>query len=165
MPELHRECRLLGRAPLIVGIDALGADAIEVVGRELVAGVAGIALATSSVEHPAIRWNRPTIVVELRPLSSEQRAGLWLDALASGTSEDGQQLANHYPLAPALVRTAAEAIRARTGPGHALLPEHVSAGVRAVLDDKLRNSHDASRSRRAGTTSCSQRSNCHRSWS
>jgi len=93
-------------------------------------------LATSRVEHPAIHWNRPTIVVELRPLSSEQRAGLWLDALGSGTCEDGERLANHYPIAPALVGAAAEAIRARSG-ADSLLPEHVSAGIRAVVDDKL----------------------------
>src|SRR5439155_14389701 len=57
-------------------------------------------------------------------------------ALGEGTPEDAEFLATRYPLAPALVHRAAQAARTRAG-GHALRPDDIHAGIRAVLDDRL----------------------------
>ncbi|HEV7557140.1 MAG TPA: ATP-binding protein [Kofleriaceae bacterium] len=135
--DLLRECKLLRRAPLIVGLEAINAEALDTIGRELVARLDGAVLATSSLELPTFRWEKPTIVVELKPLMTDQRADLWLAALEQGTRQDGELLAGQYPLAPALVRAAATAARERTGPDGLLTAEHIAAGVRTVLDDKL----------------------------
>jgi SpoVK/Ycf46/Vps4 family AAA+-type ATPase len=83
-----------------------------------------------------MRWDRPCVVIDVKPPTSDQRAKLWRDSLGSGTEEDAQFLATQYPLAPALIVRAAEAAKTRAN-GRKLEPEDIYAGVRAVLDDKL----------------------------
>ncbi len=137
---IARECKLLGRSPLIRNIDALvdGTDAsrVDLVGSELVAELEGPVFVTCGPQRPAIRWGRPTVVVEMKPPTSAQRAQLWLRELGQGTQEDGEYLATQYPLAPALIHHAAAAAKARAN-GKPMQPEDIYQGVRAVLDDRL----------------------------
>jgi hypothetical protein len=137
---LARECLLLGRAPLIRNIDALvdGTDTsrVDLVGSELVAELDGPVFVTCGPQRPAIRWGRPTVVVEMKPPTSAQRAQLWLRELGQGTQEDAEYLATQYPLAPALIHHAAAAAKARAN-GKPLQPDDIYQGVRAVLDDRL----------------------------
>jgi SpoVK/Ycf46/Vps4 family AAA+-type ATPase len=111
-------------------------DRIPMVGSELVAQLDGLVLVTTGVNRPPIRWDRPVIAIEMEPPTSAQRATLWRASLGTGTEADGNNLANRYPLAPATIVRAAEAAIARAG-DKPLQMEHVTAGVRAVLDDKL----------------------------
>jgi AAA+ superfamily predicted ATPase len=127
---IARECRLLGRAPLLRDAD----DQLEAIGRELVPEIAGPILVTTQGARP--RWARPAIAIELSAPSSAQRARLWRAALPAASEADAEYLAGQYPLAPALVHHAARAIHARAGE-RALRPEDVTAGIRGVLDDRL----------------------------
>ncbi|HUQ52110.1 MAG TPA: AAA family ATPase [Gammaproteobacteria bacterium] len=137
---IARECKLLQRAPLICNIDALVDDKdqarVDLVGSELVSEIDGPVFVTCGVQRPAMRWDRPCVVIDVKPPTSEQRAKLWRDSLGQGTEEDSQFLATQYPLAPALIVRAAEAAKTRANGGK-LQPEDIYAGVRAVLDDKL----------------------------
>ena len=130
---IARECKLLARVPLLAN---LGGEHVEAIGEELVAQLDGLVLVTTGVERPAIRWDRPVIAVDVGQPTSAQRATLWHVALGCGAPEDGELLAERYPLAPALVRRAAEAARVRAA-GRLLGPDDVYAGMRAVLDDRL----------------------------
>ena len=138
---IARECRLLAVAPLIRNIDALvedkDASKIDLVGTELVAELSTNVFVTCGVQRPQIRWERPMIVVEVKPPSSAQRAALWRTLLDAEES-DGEYLATAYPLAPAMVCAAAAATKARAV-GRKLTSEDVELGIRAVLDDKLGN--------------------------
>ncbi len=136
---IARECKLLGRIPLLANLDALVDDKenrLGLVGSELVAQLDGLVLATCGVNRPTIRWDRPTIVIELGQPTSEQRAALWLRELGQGSASDAELLATRYPLAPALIHHAAVAAKARAG-AQALTPDDIYAGIRAVLDDRL----------------------------
>jgi AAA+ superfamily predicted ATPase len=137
---IARECKLLQRAPLICNIDALVDDKdqtrVDLVGSELVSEIDGPVFVTCGVHRPAMRWDRPCVVIDVKPPTSQQRAKLWRDSLGSGTEEDAQFLATQFPLAPALIVRAAEATKTRAN-GRKLEPEDIFAGVRAVLDDKL----------------------------
>ncbi|MBA3541924.1 MAG: ATP-binding protein [Deltaproteobacteria bacterium] len=136
--QLARECRLGVCVPLIIGIDALTADAIELMGVELIERLDGLVMATSGIEQPALRWDRPTIAIELTSPTSGQRATLWRVALGQGSEADGEHLAGQYPLAPALIHRAAEAAKVRIGRSErSLMPDDIYAGIRTVLDDKL----------------------------
>ena len=104
--------------------------------RELVAQLGGRVLVTTGVERPAIRWDRPTIAIELAQPTSAQRATLGTCALGAGSDGDAELLAERHPLAPALVTRAAAAAKVRAT-GRAIVPEDIYAGIRAVLDDKL----------------------------
>jgi len=136
---IARECKLLAKAPLIRNIDALVDDKdtskIDLVGTELVAELDTNVFVTCGVNRPQIRWERPVIVIEVKPPSSAQRAKLWTTLLDASES-DGEYLATTYPLAPAMMHAAAAAARARAGDRN-LTPEDVELGIRAVLDDKL----------------------------
>ncbi len=134
--QVARECILLSHVPLIVGLDALSPDAINLVGTELIEQVSGVVLVTCGLHRPVLRWNRPVIAVEMSLPSSSQLGALWLAALGGGSAADAQHLANQYPLAPAMIRRAAEAALARAGDDR-IQVEHIHAGVRAVVDDKL----------------------------
>ncbi|HEY1557341.1 MAG TPA: ATP-binding protein [Kofleriaceae bacterium] len=125
-----RECKLLGRAPLVCHAD----DHIEAIGRELAPEIDGPIFVTA--QRAAIRWDRPAIVVHVTAPSSAQRARLWRAALPEASERDAEHLATQYPLAPALVHHAAQAIRVRA-PDRSVRPADVDAGVRAVLDDRL----------------------------
>jgi ATPase family associated with various cellular activities (AAA) len=134
-----RECKLLGRTPLLTNLDILAddkEDRIGIVGTELAAFVDGPILVTTGIQRPKIDWDRPVIVVEMSQPSSAQRAQLWATALGNASGHDAQHLATHYPLAPALISRAAEATRARAG-GRSLQPADIYAGIRSVLDDRL----------------------------
>ncbi len=130
---IARECKLLARVPLLAN---LGSEHVEAIGEELVAQLDGRVLVTTGVERPAIRWDRPTIAIELAQPTSAQRATLWHAALGAGSDGDAELLAERYPLAPALVTRAAAAAKVRAT-GRAIVPEDIYAGIRAVLDDKL----------------------------
>ncbi len=138
--RIARECKLLGRAPLICNIDALvddkGQTRVDLVGSELVSEIEGPVFVTCGVNRPAMRWGRPTVVIAMKPPTGDQRAALWLNELGQGTLEDGEHLATMYPLAPALIHHAAKAAKAHAS-GRVLEPEDICAGVRAVLDDRL----------------------------
>ncbi len=136
---IARECRLLGRQPLIANFDALVDDKgerLEMIGIELPALVEGTIFATTGLQRPTLQWERPVIVIELTQPTFEQRAALWSASLGQGTEEDGEHLAGLYPLAPALIVRAAQAAKARAV-GGALQAEDIYGGVRAVLDDRL----------------------------
>jgi hypothetical protein len=138
---IARECRLLERVPILIGIDALTGEAhadprLELVGRELVAHLRTNVLATSGPQRPTTQWDRPTIVVELDPPTSEQRATVWRAALDDSTDEEAAKLARMYPLAPAMIHHAALAARARAA-GEPIQAADLAAGIRAVLDDRL----------------------------
>lgn len=138
---LARECRLLARVPVLVNIDALSADEpnssrLDAIGRDFVPLIETAVLATSGLQRPATRWGRPTIVIEVDRPSTAQRARVWRDALGSVSESDAVQLARLYPLAPATIKHAAVAARARAGDAP-VGPTDVAAGIRAVLDDQL----------------------------
>lgn len=138
---IARECRLLGRVPVLVNIDSLSADEpnasrLDAIGRDFVPLIETAVLATSGVQRPATRWGRPTIVIELDRPSATQRARVWREALGTVSDADAVQLARMYPLAPATIQHAAVAARARVGDA-AVGPGDVAAGIRAVLDDQL----------------------------
>jgi hypothetical protein len=138
--QVVRECRLFQRSPLLRNIDALvdenDATRVDAIGEELVAEIDGPVLVTCGARRPAMRWGRPTIVIEMKPPTSAQRAKLWLAELGQGTAEDGEYLTTQYPLAPALIHHAAKAAKLHAN-GRDLQPEDITAGVRAALDDKL----------------------------
>ena len=134
-PQLRaiaRECRLLGRAPLVAHLDR--AEVADAVGRELAPELDGPIFVTA--QRAAVRWDRPAIVVELAAPSSAQRAALWRAALPEASASDADHLATQYPLTPALIHHAAAATRARAS-GRKLRPDDFEAAVRAVLDDRL----------------------------
>ena len=132
---IARECRLLGRVPLIANLEG-DEERIELIGSELVANVEGLVLVTTSVQRPRIDWGRPVIVIEMPQPTSKQRAMLWKKALGEVGEADVEHLATHYPLAPGWIARAAEAAKARAR-GRGLEAEDVHAGIRAVLDDRL----------------------------
>src|SRR5262249_19046374 len=131
-----RECRLLGMVPLFIHIDALVAsgdipDRIDLIESEL----EGVVLATSG-RLVARRWKRPATQIEVPVLRTSQREILWRRALPEASETDGHMLATMYPLAPALIDAAGRAARAASAAG-VMRPEHVEAGIRTVLDDRL----------------------------
>ncbi|MDB4954171.1 MAG: hypothetical protein JWO36_1740 [Myxococcales bacterium] len=137
-----RECKLLARLPLVRNVDALvdekDASRIEAIGSELAAEIDGPIFVTCGAQRPALRWDRPSVVVELAPPTSAQRAELWRAALDAGSIEDADFLATQYPLAPAMIHHAAIAARSRAT-GRKIRPDDIYAGIRAVLDDRLGN--------------------------
>lgn len=78
------------------------------------------------------------MVIDVKPPTSAQRATFWLRELGQGTQEDAEYLATQYPLAPALIHHAATAAKARAA-GRAIEPDDIYQGIRAVLDDRLRD--------------------------
>jgi hypothetical protein len=133
---IARECSLLELTPLICNADALAgasdaAERFDLVEQEL----SGLVLATST-RPISRRWKRPPVTVELQPLAGSQRAALWSRALPMASAEDTEILATMYPLAPALIEAAGSAAIEQSG-GGAMAPEHIAAGLRAVLDDRL----------------------------
>jgi ATP-dependent 26S proteasome regulatory subunit len=131
-----RECKLLGLVPVISNLDALDGERLALVGSELVAQLDGPILAISGVSRPTLRWDRPTIVIEMEKPGSEALGKLWLRELGQGDDRDAEGLAARYPLAPALIHHAAKAAKARAACGE-LTAADITAGVRTVLDDKL----------------------------
>ncbi|MBL0214437.1 MAG: ATP-binding protein [Myxococcales bacterium] len=134
--RIARECQLLDLVPLITNLDALGAsseaqDRLDLVEREL----HGLVLATAA-RPIARRWKRAPIAVELAPLLGTQRARLWSRALPAAESGDAEILSTMYPLAPAFIHAAGRIAVERCGEER-MTPEHIEAGLRAVLDDRL----------------------------
>ncbi|MDQ3334130.1 MAG: hypothetical protein M4D80_03135, partial [Myxococcota bacterium] len=127
---IARECRLLDVVPLILHLDDL-TDRLDLIESELT----GLVLATSS-RAPARRWKSPPTVIELPTLSGTQLASLWSRVIPGASTADADLLATMYPLAPALVE-AVGAVAHREAAGAEMRPEHIEAGVRAVLDDRL----------------------------
>ena len=110
------ECRLTGKVPLLCNLDALADDKGErlaIVANEFAPLIEGTILVTCGVQRPAVKWEWPVMVIEMGQPTHAQRAKLWLDALGCGTPDDADRLANHYPLAPALIVKAAEAANTR----------------------------------------------------
>lgn len=132
--QLARECALLDRVPLLIQLDALSPDALDLVDSELVAATT-VALATSSLSRPTVRWKRPPTFIELEEPTSELRAAFWLRALGQGAESDGEHLTTTYPMAPALIQRAANAAKASC-PGE-LTPEAIIGGIRSVISDRL----------------------------
>jgi DNA polymerase III delta prime subunit len=131
-----REARLLGCVPLIQQLDALAggpdsSDRFGVVATEL----SGLVLATTT-RPIRRRWEHPVVQVEIPPLSGTACARLWRRALSEASTSDAEQLATMYPLSPALICAAARASEAACG-GGTMRPEHIEAGVRSILDDRL----------------------------
>jgi len=139
---LTRECKLLKRQPLVVDVDALVDDKdqtrIDLMGTELVAELDTNVFVTCGVNRPQLRWDRPVIAIEVKPPTSAQRATLWRQLLADASESDAEYLATQYPLAPAVMHHAAQAALARAA-GRKVTPEDITAGIRAVLDDRLGN--------------------------
>jgi AAA+ superfamily predicted ATPase len=139
---IARECKLLAKAPLLCNIDALADDKdqtrLDLVGSELVAELDTNVYVTCGVDRPQLRWNRPVIAIEVKPPTSAQRATLWRQLLTDASESDAEYLATQYPLAPAVMHHAAQAALARAA-GRKVTPEDITAGIRAVLDDRLGN--------------------------
>jgi AAA+ superfamily predicted ATPase len=137
---IAREHRLTRVTVLISNLDAITRDESDIrlaaMAGELVPELQGESILATCRRKPAMRWGRPTIVIEMKPPTSAQRAKLWLAELGQGTPEDGEYLATQYPFAPALIHHAAKAAKLHAS-GRDLQPEDISAGVRAALDDKL----------------------------
>lgn len=125
--RVARDCLLLNRVPLVVGLDRLGAAELRLPLR---------VLATARTPAAKLPGSRGTVVVELGPPTPAQRARLWLAALDQGLAADGERLANAFPLAPAMIARAAATARLRAANG-VVTPADIRAGVRAVVDDQL----------------------------
>lgn len=131
-----REAKLLGLRPLICHLDTLVAtpdkpERIDVVEKEF-----GEALFATSTQVIARRWNRAPTVIEIEHLTCDQRTALWSTAFPEASQADAELLAAMYPLAPALIAASGAAARRQTLGGE-LTPEHISAGVTSVLDNRL----------------------------
>jgi AAA+ superfamily predicted ATPase len=137
---IARECRLLARVPLLRNVDSLvdekDSSRVDLVGSELATEIESAVLVTCGLQRPQLRWGRSVIVVDVPQPSAAQRAALWRTCLRDAAESDGDHLASRYPLAPALIHDAACTIRARAV-ARAITPDDVSAGIRAVLDDRL----------------------------
>lgn len=138
---LARECRLLARLPILVNADALASETatarrLDTVELELASRLSSNVLVTTGPNRPTLRWSRPSIVIELDPPTSAERANVWRQALGAETDTDVVQLAKTYALAPAMIHRAVAAARARAG-GLSVTADDLSAGVRSVLDDQL----------------------------
>ena len=131
-----RECRLLRVVPLIRELDALAPtpelDALEHVEREL----RGVPVLATSSRAIARRWSQPPRTIELHALTGTQRVRLWSRALPMVCASDAQYLATMYPIAPALMASAAKIMLEQAGDGK-LTADHIGGGLRAVLDDRL----------------------------
>lgn len=131
-----RECQLLELVPLVRDLDALAGttetnDRIEVLQDEL----QGLVLATAVRPIPR-RWQRPPTMVELAPITGQQRRTLWRRALPMSSEADTELLASMYPLAPSLIdATCAGAME--DAAGETVRPANVEAALRTVLDDRL----------------------------
>jgi hypothetical protein len=130
-----RECALFDAVPLIRQLEALQgggevADRLDLVETEL----PGPCFATTT-RAIVRRWRKSPVHVELAPLGGAARARLWQRALPVSV-ESAEQLANLYPLAPALIDAAGKAV-IRSAGGETLQAAHVAAGIRSVLDDRL----------------------------
>jgi hypothetical protein len=131
--RIARECRLLERVPLVVGADALSAEASDAFGDILVGRGGDTALATASTGWTS-RWPLPVVRVELAAPSPGPCAALWSRALAVSAVR-GDTLARRHRLAPAVIGRVAATARASTGAdvGDAELRD----AVRAVADAAL----------------------------
>lgn len=131
-----RECQLLDLVPLVRDLDALVGvadqfDRIELLQAEL----PGLVLATAAGPI-ARRWRRAPTLIELGPISGQQRSNLWRRALPALSGNDTDLLATMYPLAPSFIETTcAGAIEDAGGPS--VSAANVATALRAVLDDRL----------------------------
>jgi hypothetical protein len=162
--RIARECRLLDRAPLVVGLDVLAtvcgalapvrdalapvrdavapirdvaADAVDRVGSVLCKHAPGVVLATATAAVLP-RWPRPVVRVELGSPTSAQRAALWSAAL-DAPAERGDALARRYRLAPAVIGRVAAASRAAGSHGAdaGSCDAAIATAVRGVVDNSL----------------------------
>ena len=133
---IARECRLLGRIPLVCHLDALAAageiaDRIDLVETELT----GLVVAT--VGKPIARqWRRAPVWIELPPPTGAERARLWAQAIPEASDGDAEVMSTMYSLAPAMIVAAGEAAHRQAGTEE-LTTAHIAAGIRSVLDDRL----------------------------
>jgi hypothetical protein len=133
---LAREAKLLDLTPLVRDLDALASsadaqDRVDIIEKEF----PGLLLATCA-RPIARRWKRTPSTIELAPLNGAQRATLWRRALPMAGSGDGAVLATSYPIAPALIEATGRIAVSYCG-NERMRPEHIEAGLRAVLDDRL----------------------------
>ena len=127
---IARECHLLGLVPVFRNLDAI-TDHLDLV-EEVVRGPV---LATST-QPVTRRWARPPTIIPLDDLPWERRAVVWKSALPTASAADAETLANMYPLSPALIVAVADAAKTHCG-DRQMEPEHIQAGVRAVLDQRM----------------------------
>jgi len=136
---IARECRLGSSSPLLSNLDALvddASDRLATVGALLGELVEGPIFATCGVQRPTLDWSRPTLVIEMRQPTLEQRARLWHAELEQLAIDDAVILAKSYPLAPALIVRAADAARTSAAQRDLTLDD-IHGGMRSVLDDRL----------------------------
>jgi len=132
---LARECILLARTPLIRNLDALAADRLAAVDRDLVKLVGGPVLATAS-RPMTLRWSRTTITVQLEAIAESKRIDVWSAALPEAPREALEAFAARFPIAPGCIRAAVDAARGAVG-SRGLSSAAIADGVRAVVDDRL----------------------------
>lgn len=133
---ISREARLLERVPLLCHLEALAAigetpDRIDLVEKELV----GLVLATTS-RAIARRWRTTPTMIEMEKPTSAQLQTLWGRAIPEASDGDAELMATMYPLAPALIDAAGAVAHHHAGKDD-ITAEHIAAGVRSVLDDRL----------------------------
>ncbi|MFT3700364.1 MAG: ATP-binding protein [Kofleriaceae bacterium] len=136
--DIGRECKLLNLAPLFCDIDTGTAEQVrsrvELI-EKLAKGLDSNVYMTCA-NRAKIRWSSMPVVVELRPLSGSHIQELWRGLIPDASESDADYLATQYPLLPALMHHAAEAVKARAL-GREITPEDFKHGIRAVLDDRL----------------------------
>lgn len=136
-----REAQRLGCTVLVRHLDALagGADDAEdrlgVLDSALIAATSAPILATASVRPNQLRYVRPMVTLELGALTGAQLAELWRRAIPGLCDTDAGHLATSYPLVPAAIHAAGEALRAR-------VVDQLTEGVLretlfSVVDDRL----------------------------
>ena len=74
---IARECKLLGRTPVICNIDELDAERIDLIGTHLVSELDTNVFVTCGVRRPQLRWKRSVLAIEVKPPTSTERAKLW----------------------------------------------------------------------------------------
>lgn len=131
---LARECKVLGRVPLLSCIDALPSEMIALVGEELVSRLLGPVFVTcDTARRPPLRWSRPTISIEASRPSTRRLGELWQQSFDHGCELTGNELAVAFPLAPSLIVQAAETAKA-TG---TVSLSKLRDGIRSVVEDRL----------------------------
>jgi hypothetical protein len=127
-----RECALFQAVPVIRHLEALAGmgdvpERLDLVEREL----GGLCFATTT--RAIVRRWKHARQIEVAPLTGAQRARLWRRALPV-SDETADQLATLYPLAPALIHAAGQAV---CRGGGEIDGKRIAAGIRSVLDDRL----------------------------
>jgi hypothetical protein len=139
---LRRESMLSDAIPVLANVDhALGEETREqrrLVG-ELLDGIAGPVIVTSTVAGTDLGTSRPLVRVPWDVADTDVRTQLWSRAVASigARADDLVQLAHRYRVGPAAIQRAAESVRLLHPPGATLGAQELAMGLRHNIAEKL----------------------------